>query len=98
MRCQLLELGDDVGLAGKVLVTAARRLERTCKAPAIAQRDLHAHFMAMLRAFGRDGWIGGHADARGERHAARIALGARLELRDEAVALEKQRRGAEREV
>src|SRR5581483_8841823 len=54
--------------------------------------------MSMLRAFGRDGRIGEHADALGERHAPRIALGAGLELRDEAVALEKQRRGAEREV
>ena len=95
---QPVELADDVGGRGELLLAAARRDFTALEAPAVAQLDLHAHFVPVLGSFCRDRRIGEHGDALGERDAPRVALGARLELLDEAVAFEKQRRDAERQI
>src|SRR5262249_20680236 len=95
---ELLELCRDLGLAREIRLAAPRRFDAALQDTPVCELDLDAHRVAVLRSPGGARGTLPRLDLVRERDAGAVARRLLAELADEAVALDEQRRDAEREV
>src|SRR5712691_9693953 len=95
---ELAEFVDDLVFRRKKLLAAARRLARLALDRAVAEVNIDAHLVAERRAERGDGGIVHDLDLARELRARTVVDCLRLELVDEHVAFDQQRRDAERQV
>ena len=91
---ELAKLGHNIVCGCKRLLAAARSFARFTFDCPVAQPHLDAHLVAERRAKRGDGGVVNDADPAGKLDAGAVFYGLRLELIDEDVALDEQRRNA----
>ena len=94
--CELAEFGDDLLGCRKGLLAAARRFLCLARDRAVAEMDVDPHLVPERRAERGDGGIVHDLDLARERDAPLIVNRFGLELLDEYVAFDQQRRGRRR--